>query len=228
MMLCRVLIPSLLLLLVGCDEFATPAELASPQILAIRAEPPAVPPGGSAVLDILVADSSGAIPSPVVTWQVTPSIPDDPPLGTIEPGAGGTAIYTAPAELAMTPDVAAVTATVSLPDDQLTALKAVIIGDAPLQNPALTAFSVDEEDRLAQTSLTLGVGESVMLELAAEPAIDEMSSFAWYCTVGEIARYQSNPAELVAQDEPGSGWLFAVMRDGRGGVVWHALEITVQ
>jgi hypothetical protein len=228
MMRVRVLIPFLIVLLAGCDQFATPAELASPQILALRAEPPAVPPGGSAALDILVADASGVIASPVVTWKVTPSLPDELPLGQIEPGAGGTAIYTAPAELAMSPAVAAVTATVFLPDDELTAIKAVIIGDLALQNPALTAFTVDGEDRLAQPSLTLEVDQVVRLQLATQPAIDEMSLFAWYCTVGAIAQYQSNPVELVAQDEPGSGWLFAVMRDGRGGVVWHAVAVTVQ
>ena len=96
----------------GCDEFATPAELATAQVLAIRTEPPAVPPGGRAELEILVADSDGPIAAPDITWETTAAVLGEPPLGAVVTLADGRAEYTAPTSVDETPTVGAVLATV--------------------------------------------------------------------------------------------------------------------
>ncbi len=224
--LCLVL--ALGILLTGCSEFATPAELSKPQILAIRADPPSIGPGETSELSILVADHDGEIPAPQVTWFSTPTTPDSEALGTVTIEPDGTAIYTAPTELPMTPTIGTVTATVTHDGGEMQALKAILVGAFPLANPIMTGFTADAQDILEEGRLSVSPGQTVALEVATEPELGDMAGFAWYSTIGEIERYQSNPVELVAQDEPGEGWLFAVVRDGQVGVVWAAVEVTVE
>lgn len=216
----------------GCNEFATPAELATTQILAIRAEPPAVPLGERSQLDILVADNNGPIAAPDVTWEIASTAPGGPLFGTVAGLADGRAEYTAPASADETPVVGMVRATVHVDamdaSRDLEALKAVVIGDVPLVNPTLTAFNVDQQDALLAEQVRVSRGEVAALELATDPAVTDESTFAWYSTVGEIERYQSNPTELLAGDQPASGWLIGVVRDGRGGVVWRAVELVIE
>ena len=76
--------------------------------------------------------------------------------------------------------------------------------------------------------LTLARNTPVAIDVAIEPAAGEDARFAWYSSAGEIERYQSTPAELVAAEDAGRGWLFVVVRDGLGGVAWHGVEVTVE
>ena len=79
-------------------------------------------------------------------------------------------------------------------------------------------------DRLVYSrSLTTGQTTVLSVDIGAD-----IYDVAWYATVGSIEQYRSTPAELVAPDEPGSGWLIAVVRDAFGGVVWQAIAVTVQ
>ena len=212
----------------GCNDLATPAELVRPQVLAIRADPPAIPPGEASALSILVADQDGAVPSPEVTWEATAGNPGEPPLGSVAVGDGGEVIYTAPDAISEELAIATVTARVASDAGELVAVKAIGIGDLPLSNPELMAFTADGADLLADQTLTLEVGQTVSLAVDIGQASGDMTTFAWYATAGTIDLYQSNPVDMVARDEPGSGWLFVVVRDGLGGVVWQAIEVTVQ
>ena len=214
----------------GCDEFATPAELAKPQILAIRADPASVSPGGTTTLTILVADDSGPVVDPAVTWETTATNPGEPPLGSVASPSGEQVVFTAPSEVSDSIAVASVMARVTISGDELLAIKAVPIGDVPLSNPELVALTADGGDLLASNTLSLTRGQTVSLEVEVDNGLvgDDMTSFAWYTTSGAIERYQSNPVELVAADEPGSGSLIAVVRNGVGGVVWRILDVAVE
>jgi hypothetical protein len=218
-------IPLLLVIAVGswtgCETLgATPAELSKPQILAIRADPPAIQAGQTSTLSILVADPDGVVANPDVTWTLTTQDPDEQPLGTLT-GDG----YTAPATIAEESVVELVEARVLIAGEELIASKVISVGTNVRDNPALVGFTADGADVLATGTLTLTTGQTTVLSVDIGADIRDV---AWYATVGSIEQYRSTPAELVAPDEPGSGWLIAVVRDAFGGVVWQAIAVTVQ
>lgn len=214
--------------LVGCDDFATPAQLEVPQVLNVTADPPVVEPGEQTVLSVLVAGPDGEIADADVTWAVVPTVPNTPPTGTVVEEADGSARYTAPAEVAETPAIGTVQATVTVGDRTMVALKGVVIGDLPLANPTITALMSDDSDVLAGGELVLATGATAALAIELDPPPGEDATFAWYATIGEIERYQSSPTEIVAPEEAGEGWLFVVARDGRGGSAVAKVAIRVE
>ena len=46
--------------------------------------------------------------------------------------------------------------------------------------------------------------------------------------LSKIVKYQSNPTTMTAAEDAGAGWLFIVARDGKGGMAWRGVEITVE
>ncbi|MEM9489850.1 MAG: hypothetical protein AAGC55_11935 [Myxococcota bacterium] len=217
------------ILWVGCEGFgATPAELAKTQILAIRAEPPGIRPGETATLSILVADPDGAVADPDVSWELVSDTADEPPLGTVAIGADGGVTYDAPDSIPGDVLQESIVARVSAADGELAALKVIAVGDESLSNPALTAFTVDGSDILTGRSVTLAREQTVELSIGIDVAADGSAAVSWFATIGIIDQYRSNPTELVVQDELGSGWLFAVVRDGLGGAVWEEIAVTVE
>ncbi|WP_428266956.1 hypothetical protein [Haliangium sp.] len=210
----------------ACEEFATPAELADTQILAVRVEPPAVSPGERARLDILVAGPDGPVAAPTVDWEIEPATTGAALLGAIEVD-GGEVYYRAPDQVAEDPSVAAVRATVQAEERELVAVKAVGVTNLPLRNPTLSVFEADGQDLLTAEVLALAPGQEIELRIDLESGVDDENLFAWYSTAGEIERYQSNPTTLVAQEQPGDGWLMVVVRNSLGGVVWGQVPISV-
>jgi hypothetical protein len=211
----------------GCTEFATPAELDRPQILAIVAEPPAVRPGESSTLTILVAGPDGAIAQPAVSWSGSSISPEVPPLGTVSDGGDGTATYQAPdAQPEDNPALALVQVEVEVGRDApLLGSKAIAVGSIILSNPTLTVFDAGGIDLLMVDEFELQVGSPVALRIDVDGGFFDEGSVSWYATGAVIEQYRSNPSEIVAE-EPGAGWLFVVARDGRGGVVWRQIRIT--
>lgn len=214
----------------SCKEFATPAELSRTQILAVVTEPPAVPPGGRSALSILVADQSGQVEEPTVAWASVSPLPDADAIGEVEIDAEGNVQFVAPPEQPEDdPALAMVEATVTDDPEEasLLALKAVIVSRLPLVNPSLATLEADGTDLLGVGHLALRRDQTVTLNVEIDPPATEDSMYSWYCTIGTIEAYRSNPADLVA-DESGEGWLFVVVRDGRGGVVWHKASVTIE
>ena len=208
-----------------CDDFATPAELETPQILGIAADPPAVAPGAATTMSLLVAGPDGEIETPSVVWEVVSLNPAFPPVGTVDDGSGAP-IYTAPDMVEQEPTLAMVQASVQTSDGLLLGQKAVVVAPFIASNPTLVKFTADTVDLLTN-DLQLAQGQTVSLELGIDPEQDQDTTYSWYSTIGSIEQYRSAPAEMVAPDEAGSGWLFAVIRDGRGGIVWHKVRVTV-
>ncbi|GAB4568146.1 MAG: hypothetical protein Tsb0020_21260 [Haliangiales bacterium] len=212
----------------ACEEFATPAELAGPQILAVQTKPPAVRPGERVALEILVAGPDGEIEAPDVSWAVEPAAVGTAPIGTIEIEEDGSAYYRAPAMVAEEPTFSAVRATVQVDDLELDAIKTLGVTILPFENPSVSLLRADEQDLLAaDAALRLSPGQTVELEVDIAPAIINITTFSWYATVGEIEEYRSNPTELIAPEEAAEGVLFVVVRDGLGGSTWAQVPIIV-
>lgn len=210
----------------ACTDFASPAELTKPTILAVTAEPPVVAPGGHTALAVAVADATGPLTGLPTRWSLIETYRGVPPMGTLS----GTT-YTAPDPLPTLPAGAAPVDTIQLEIDTavgtLVAVKVVPVVSVATANPTITGLTVGDQDGLAGP-VTIARAASLPLTLTTEPAPGEDARFAWYSSAGLIEKYQSNPTELVAADDAGGGWLFVVMRDGKGGVAWRGVQVTVE
>ncbi|HUH01416.1 MAG TPA: hypothetical protein VML75_05430, partial [Kofleriaceae bacterium] len=166
----------------GCEEFATPAELDRPQILAIVAEPPAVRPGESSTVTILVAGPEGAVEQPAVTWRTTSISPEVPPIGMVSVANDGSVTYLAPdTQPPDNPALALIEATVEVGREApLVGNKAIAVGSIVLANPTLTLFEAGESDLLSSPELALNVGTPVSLEVDIEGGFFDEASVSWY------------------------------------------------
>jgi hypothetical protein len=214
----------------GCTDFATPAELTKPTILLVVAEPPIVAPGGTTELSVVIAGPDGPMSPTEARWRLTETLPGVPPFGSVEPGEPGRATYTAPDPVPALPEgvppLASVELTIDADATSLVAIKALPVADLPSGNPSISALAIGEQ--VVGDEVTLEAGEIYPLDVGTVPAAGESATYAWYSTVGEIAYYQSNPCELIAAEEPTQGWLFVVVRDGRGGGAWRGVHVTVE
>ncbi|MCE9575147.1 MAG: hypothetical protein K8W52_18490 [Deltaproteobacteria bacterium] len=211
----------------GCDDFATPAQLTKPTVLAVIADPPIVAPGASAAISVAMAGPDGPIAGPTVTWSLAETYPGIAPFGTITPTADGAATYAAPDPLPPLPDKVPPVVTIQAAiggDTPITALMAIGVVAVPSANPVIDALTV-----AGATGDTATITHGATVDVAAmiTPAADDTTSFAWYSTAGEIERYQSNPTTLVAPAEPGSGWIYVVVRDGKGGAAVRSIAVTI-
>lgn len=218
------------LLAAGCGEFPTPAELTKPTILAVIADPPLIDEGESTALRVVVAGPDGPMTPDAMRYELVETLPGVPPFGQLEDHGDGTATYTAPDPLPELPDDAppldSVKLTVEVGEESFESVKAVLVTDVPGENPEITEMIVGEVD--AEDGQHVAANVVYPLEVSIEPEPGENTTYAWYSTVGGIEQYQSNPAELVAAEEPGDGWLFVVVRDGLGGVAWRGVQLTVE
>lgn len=227
----RRLLP-VLLVAAGCTDFPGPEALTKPTILAIVAEPPVLAPGDEAALSVVLAGPDGPMEPSEVTWRLVETYPGLPVFGEVV-GDGAAARFVAPDPVPDLPEgiapLTTVEVTVEAGDTSIVALKALaVIEDlpAPVTNPVVSVLAIDFA--IAGPAVTLAAGDEVWLDVGTAPRAGEDAAYAWYSTVGEIPRFQSNPAALEVQDEPGEGWIFVVVRDGRGGVAWRGVQVTVE
>jgi hypothetical protein len=211
----------------ACTDFASPAELTRPTILAVTADPPIVAPGAQSTLSVAVVDGNGPIEGVTARWSLIETYRGIPPMGTL---AGTT--YTAPDPVPALPENAAPVDSVKLELDvggtTLVAIKVMPVASvAGAANPTIAALRIGDADGLAGP-LTLARSSLQALEVTTEPAAGTDARYAWYSSAGAIEKYQSNPTTMTANDEAGAGWLFVVVRDGKGGVAWRGVEVTVE
>lgn len=210
----------------GCTDFATPAELTKPTILAITAEPPVVAPGGTAELAVVVADGDGVITGLPTGWALVETYRGVPAMGTL---TGST--YTAPDPIpslpANAPPIDSVQLTIDTGAATLTAIKVIPVATVEAANPVIGSFTIGAAEALAGP-ITVARDASLELTVLTDPPAGDDARFAWYSSAGLIARYQSNPTTLVAAEAATTGWVFVVVRDGKGGVAWHGVEVTVE
>ncbi len=212
--------------LASCTDFATPAELTRPTILAVTAEPPVVAPGGQTELSVVVVDAGGVLTGLPARWSLVETYRGVPPMGSL---AGST--YTAPDPLPPLPPNAPPIDSVQLEVDTgegtLRAIKVIPVVALAATNPAITAFTVGADDGLAGP-LTVARDAALELAVVTDPPAGDDARYAWYSSAGGIERYQSNPTTMVAAEAATRGWVFVVVRDGKGGVAWRGVEVIVE
>lgn len=209
------------LLLAGCFDFATPAELEEIQLLAVRATPKAVPAGERAALDFLIGGPDGMIEGTDPSWTVVDSL-ELPAFGDIV-REGDAFFYRAPAAVAE-PTGVSLRLTVVADGMPLTALKAIGIGLPPIPNPVigeLTVAGVPVEG----DSATVVRNASMPLAATLEPDAGDMTQLAWYSTVGEIDPIRGGNTEITVEAGATGGPLVVVGRDGLGGVAWRVVTL---
>lgn len=219
----------LVMVAAGCADFATPAELATPQIIAVVADPPVVRPGSTTRVTAVVAGPGGVQAGLVPRWSLVEAFPTVAPMGMLTVDGDGV-IYTAPAVVPPRPE--------GVPPVDSLAIEIDVVDDgAPRTLSAIKAIGVLDVDS-ANPTFELTVGDATALEvrgpragmtlaLTPSPAAGEDARFAWYATAGQIEDYQSNPTQLVA-DDAATGTLIAVYRDGTGGVAWRAYPLAIE
>ncbi|HPH69874.1 MAG TPA: hypothetical protein PLF40_29180 [Kofleriaceae bacterium] len=215
----------------SCTDFAPPAALERPIVIAITAEPPTVGLGQSTRLELIVASPDGQQPVNAAVWSITPTIPGVPALGSITSNVDGSATYTAPTTLpALPPDANPVdTVAVDLPiggvDSHSVKVVPVVNLPQPPKNPVVTDLLLDNV--AVTNAIVLKAGVRAELSAVIAPVAGEKAAFAWYASAGKIEQYLSNPTSIVAET-PGNGWLFFVVRDGTLGSAWRKMPIVVQ
>ncbi len=202
----------------ACADLTTPSELASPQLIALVAEPPSVPLSEEALLDVVVAGPEGAIVPVSVRWRVVGNsgaqvlrLQDD------------TWVLQAPEELLEGSTYAQLEVTVELEDGEtLLGTRTVAIGQVS-SSPHIDEVLVSG---VATETLVLSHGSDVQLSLTTSPPMREEGIVSWFSTTGELEHYRRTPATLTAS-EVGRGQLFVVYRDGLGGIAHQSLTIEV-
>jgi len=189
------------------------ARLDHAQILAVRAEPSHLAPGGVARIDILAGDDSGAVY--VTAPDTLVAIGASGPLH-VERTADGWFVTAG----AM-PEIATLEVTVAIDGVSWPAKKALVVSE-PADNPRVAAMQVDGS---TSDELVAPVGSKP--ELTAVGVGKEPLTYAWYSSVGSLERYRQPSAALDAAD-PGEGTVLLVVRDDAGGVGWHLLPARVE
>ena len=212
------------MLLVGCDDFATPAEVSRPQILGIQSEPASLEQGESARLSILVAAPSGPVEDPQVVWSLVPQSDLSDQGSLVDDGSS--VRYQAPSTLPSLPAIVTVAVRVEHEGTVLEGLKAMLIGGPPLVNPAISAITVDGQ--IADDTIVLQQGAESSLAVETEAPLGSNATYAWYARPGSIEEYRSTPTTIVAPDEiEEDGWLYVVVRDN-GGIGFVATPMRVE
>ena len=194
--------------LAACTEASAPARLDHAQILAVRATPAHVAPGGRAKIDLLAANDAGDVfeaPADTLTAGEL----------AVERAADGWYVTAGAAPGLATLDVA-----LAIDGESWRATKQLVIAE-PADNPAVATMQVDGADTM---ELSAAVGTTPTLAVLATGG--ELS-YAWYSSVGDLEHYRTPEAVLDA-DAPAEGTIVVVVRDAVGGVTWQLLPAHVE
>jgi len=196
-----------LALLAACDTNSDPAKLDHAQIIAVRAEPAHVAPGGRARIDVLAGDDAGNV------FETTP----DAIAGelAVEHTADGWFVTAGPA-----PQIATLAITLAIDGVTWPATKALVVSEEAA-NPHVATMQVDGAD---STELVAAIGAKATLTAVGTGG--ELT-YAWYSSIGELTHYRFPEATLETK-EAGEGNIVVVVRDGVGGVDWQLLPARVE
>ena len=209
--------------LAACVPDSAPEwQLEHDRIVAVRANPPAIAPGGVSTLEILLAHAGGPTTVEVPQQMTAPDSPlflavhynidhwqidglDEPQLAAARAQLGLAADAPVPLDVELT-----------VPGP-LYATKRVLLGVAA-DNPVLPAVSIDG----AEPPL------SIDLARAHEAALlIDASNVHWFTSCGELRRDREPSATLVT-DEACDGELVVVVHAGETGVVWSTWPLHVR
>lgn len=214
---------SILAALAACVPDSTPEwQLDHDRIVAVRAEPPAIPPGGVATLEILHAHAGGpttvekaeqmsavdsslflAVHYNIDHWEIDG--PDETQLAAARSELGLAADAPVPLDVELT---------VSGP---LYATKRVLLGIAA-DNPALPAVSID--GTAPATTIDVGRDRNAALLIEATTA-------HWFTSCGEL-RGDREPSATLVTSAACDGELAVVVHEGEAGVAWAVWPLHVR
>ena len=197
------------LALAACDAAPELARLDHSQILAVRAEPPAVAPGQRAKIELLAGDDAGNV------YEADPDTLDAGPLA-VERTADGWYV-TAGA----TPEIATLEVSLAIDGVQWRATKSLVV-NAPAENPKINSMQIDGA---ASAELVAAAGTKPSLTVVGEGK--EPFKYAWYSSVGDLEKYRQ-PTAILDAAEPAEGHVVIVVRDAAGGVSWQMLPARVE
>src|SRR5688572_1391677 len=225
-----------LLSVLGCGSFRDPGDLHYARTLAVRADPPRVPPGQRARIDLLVTGNDGVpqvrAPDLVAPAEGLPGQPAPPPQAAqlIVQENGAWFVTAPPAEVlaqlrqalglpadseAPIPFPLAVSVTL---DGQLRPAEKIVWLGGSAQNPNITAMTVDGQP-MGESPLVISAASPHALTASAQG--EGALSYVWYTAFGELKKYRE-PAATLEQALPGeAGTIVLVVRDDRGGVTWR-------
>lgn len=209
-----------LLLLAACELETTdpPWQLAHDRVVAVRANPPHVPPGETATFDVLLAHEDGPTTVAAPVNAAAPGAPAN--LFTAVhfyidhwriDGPEDSALAAARAELGLPADAPVPLDVILELPGPLYARKTVWLGDTH-ENPAAPALAYGPE---------LPRGEHP-LELEVPPGW----SVRWLTSCGTLDG-DTSPRATHEVDAPCEGELVVVVRDPLGGVAWQSLPLRV-
>lgn len=217
-----------LLALAACtDDTDPPWQLDHDRIIAVRATPPRLAAGGSAVIDDLIGAKGAPVseqPADAITvlspaslasavtrddrWRVI--APDEPTLAA------------ARAELQLAAD-AAVPLVIEVQHGALRATKTVWLGGFGA-NPAMVDIDINGSGD--PSSITVAALRDVPLAIALDDASYDVT---WLASCGTMHDFDLPTAYLrVEADDPQSGQLALVVRDATGGVNWRIWPISAE
>lgn len=216
----------------GCaGDLDPPWQLDHDRIVAVRATPPAIEPGGRAELDALIAQEGGQTGerAPELATVVSPMA-----LAGAVSQEDGRWIATAPdaarldaarAELGLMPGAPVpLVVGVSYQGQALFATKIVWLGRAGA-NPSLDAMTIDGSPADAKAEIVVGKLVDVPLSIAAE--LDD--DVNWLTSCGTMHDFDLPQAYLrVEAEDPTTGELAVVRRDPLGGVAWRVWAIRAE
>jgi hypothetical protein len=227
-----ILIAALALFASACvDDLDPPWQLDHDRIVAVRATPPAIEPGGRAELDALIAVKDGptSVRGPELAAVVSPMS-----LAGAVALEGGVWTVTAPGaakldevrtELRLMPGAPVpLVVGVSYLGQTLFATKVVWLGYAG-ENPSLDAMMIDGAPADAQSQVVVGKLVDVPLSIAAE----EEDDVNWLTSCGTMHDFDLPQAYLrVEVEDRTEGELAVIRRDARGGVAWRVWPIRAE
>ena len=211
--------------LAGCTgDVDPPWQLAHERIIAVRATPPHVPSGATSQLDVLVGHKASPteVVAPDAATVLSPRSLADVLAGATVTAPSEDRLAAARTELGLAAG-APVPLVVAVVVKGLPATKTVWLGDAA-DNPALTGLTIAG----APPPATLVVPELTDVRLFVD-ADDAVEIVNWLTSCGTMHDYDLHSAYLrVEKNDPKSGELAVVLRDGHGGVAWQVWPISAQ
>lgn len=207
-----------------------PWQLDHNRIVAVRADPPAIPAGQTSTIDALIGVKGGTtgIASPELAAVVSPSS-----LSDVLTAQGDHWVVTAPDEsrLAQVRSQLALAADAPIPleisvsyaDNTLTATKSVLLGSSAA-NPPLNNIQINGQPAPTDAA-DIAVAPLVKVPLSID-ADDVTYDVTWLSSCGTMHDFDLPQAYLkVESDDPQAGQLAVVVRDANGGVSWKLWPI---
>jgi hypothetical protein len=204
-----------------------PWQLDHDRIIAVRATPPMVEPGGHATIDGLIAHAGGMTEERGPDFVIVAK-PESLASAVSFDGTGWRVTAPAEAELVAARSELKLPANAPVPvvigvsyaNNTLLATKTVVFGPRA-ENPTLANLTIDGAPA---PDAMISVGSLVDVRLSvAKPAMGDVN---WLTSCGTMHDFDLPDAYLrVEKEDPTTGELAVVVRDGLGGVAWRVWPI---